>query len=63
MRLQFISCNVTSSAIIYETKYLKLKAKKKKKKSFEQIWIHFPQAWFVLSVVKIGWVVLEKKIF
>jgi hypothetical protein len=31
--------------------------------SFVQTWIPFPQAWFVSDLVKIGPVVLEKKIF
>jgi hypothetical protein len=31
--------------------------------SFEQTWIPSPQGWFLLSLVKIGPVVLEKKIF
>ena len=31
--------------------------------SFEQTWIPFTQGWFVLSLVHIGSVVLEKKIF
>ena len=30
---------------------------------FEQIWIPYTQGWFMLSLVEIGLVVLEKKIF
>jgi hypothetical protein len=30
--------------------------------SFDDIWIPFPQGWFIPSLVKIGSVVLEKKI-
>ena len=31
--------------------------------AFEQTWIPFTQGWFVPSLVEIGSVVLEKKIF